>query len=329
MALETKIRQAEAKLFDTVGLAPDESFIDLRRTGARLRVLSFGKGQPVLLLHGVGICAAAWTPLVRVLPGFRLHAVDLPGHGLSSAVDYRRGAVRDHALQLIDDLFDAMGTGPMPVIGHSLGGMFALWYAAARPGNVASLAALAAPAVAIPGTVVRMPLSPMTVPVIGPAMLGSPSPRFLYRRLFGMGMRGAAATVAPGPLLDVLRLAARRPGNARTVAALMHAIDGFRRARPESVMGEDELARVDAPTAFVWGTKDPYLSPRDARPWIEKLPAAVLHEVAAGHGPWFDDPVTCASIITRHFAATGFAPADGASTPALTGTDDETSSRDR
>jgi pimeloyl-ACP methyl ester carboxylesterase len=312
MTLETKIRQAEASLFESAGLDADERFVQLRRTGARLRVLSFGSGQPVLLLHGVTEVAAWWTPLIGALHGFRLHAVDLPGHGLSSPVAYRPGMVRDHGLQLVDDLYEAMELGSAPVIGHSLGGMFALWYAAARPGNIASLVAIGSPAVAIPGSIVRMPLSLLTVPVVGQAVLRGPSSRSTYRRLFQVGDGGAAATVAPDPLMDALRLSARRPGNARTAVALLHAINTFRRPRPESVMSESELARVTVPTAFVWGVDDPYLKPGDARPWIEKMPAAVLHDVRGGHSPWFDDLAGCASLITRHLTAAGFPPIDGA-----------------
>jgi pimeloyl-ACP methyl ester carboxylesterase len=308
MTLENKIRHAEKQLFEAAGLDAETSFVELRRTGTRLRVLSFGSGQPVVLLHGVAFSAAAWTPLLGELTGYRIHAVDLPGHGLSSPVAYRRGEVRDHTLQLIDDLFEALALESTPVVGHSLGAMFALWYAAARPGPIGSLVVVGDPAVALPGVAVRMPLSPMTVPVLGPAMLRAPSPRPVYRRLFVMGLGRAAAAAAPGQLLDVLRVSARRPGNARTVAALMHAIDGFRRPRPESVMDADELGRVTVPTVFLWGTEDAYLAPGDARPWIEKMPAATLHEVPAGHAPWFEDPAGCAGVITRHLTATGFPP---------------------
>jgi hypothetical protein len=52
-------------------------------------------------------------------------------------------------------------------VGHSLGGMFALWHAAAGPGRIASLVIIGEPAVALPGTAVRMPLSLLTVPVLG------------------------------------------------------------------------------------------------------------------------------------------------------------------
>jgi hypothetical protein len=91
----------------------------------------------------------------------------------------------------------------------------------------------------------------------------------------------------------------------------MHAINGYRRPRPESEMGADELGRVTVPTVFVWGTQDPHLAPRDARPWIEKMPAATLHEVPAGHAPWFEDPSGCGRVVTGHFTATGFPPASG------------------
>jgi pimeloyl-ACP methyl ester carboxylesterase len=143
MTLEQRIRAAEAELFAGVGAEPEASFRELARTGLRVRVLSHGRGAPVVLLHGVSLGAAAWAPLLPLLPGHRLLAVDLPGHGLSNPVRYRRGEVRAHACDLIDDVFDALGLDEAPVIGHSLGGMFALWHAAARPGRISRLRAVA------------------------------------------------------------------------------------------------------------------------------------------------------------------------------------------
>jgi pimeloyl-ACP methyl ester carboxylesterase len=63
--------------------------------------------------------------------------------------------VRDHALALMDGLLDALGFATAAVVAHSLGGMFALWYAAARPERIASLVAIGEPAAALPG--VRIP----------------------------------------------------------------------------------------------------------------------------------------------------------------------------
>jgi pimeloyl-ACP methyl ester carboxylesterase len=309
MRSEDRIREAETRLFARGGLRPEESFVDLGSAKVRLRVLSAGTGPQLVLLHGVSLAAAVWAPLLADLAGYRAHLVELPGHGLSGPAAYRPGAVRDHTLGLMDDLLDALGLTTAPVVGHSLGGMFALWHAAARPGRIASLVAIGDPAVALPGAVVRMPLSLLTVPVLGQAVLRAPTPRPAYRRLLGQGLSPAAAAAAPDELLDVLRLAARRPGNARTIAALMHAIDGFRRPRAGSVMTDAELGQITAPTMFCWGTSDPFLTPAQARPAIAQIPGAVLHEVPGGHGPWLENPAGCAKLITGHLTATGYPPA--------------------
>jgi pimeloyl-[acyl-carrier protein] methyl ester esterase len=309
MNLEHRIREAETRLFERHGLQPEESFLDLASAEVRLRVLSVGAGPSLLMLHGVSLAAAAWAPCLADLAGYRALLVELPGHGLSGPVAYRPGAVRDHTLGLMDDLFDALGLATAPVVGHSLGGMFALWYAAARPGRIASLVAIGEPAVALPGATVRMPLSLLTVPMLGEAMLRTPTPRPVYRRLLGQGLGGRAAAATADELLDVLRVAARRKGNARTVASLMHAIDGFRRPRPESVMTDGELRRITTPTMFCLGTDDPFLTPAQARPAIAQIPGAVLHEVPGGHAPWLEDPAGCAKLVTGHLTATGFEPA--------------------
>jgi pimeloyl-ACP methyl ester carboxylesterase len=309
MTLEHRITDAETRLFARYGLWPEESFVSTGQAGVRLRVVSVGDGPPLVMLHGVTLAAGIWAPWLTELTGYRAHLVELPGHGLSGPVSYRPGAVRGHALALMDGLLDALGLATAPVVAHSLGGAFALWYAAARPERIASLVAIGEPAVALPGVRVRMPLSLLTVPGLSHAMLRSPSPRPVYRRLLGQGLSPDAAAAMPGELVDVLRLAARRPGNVRTVASLMHAIDRFRQPRADVVMTDAELGQITAPVMFCIGTADPFLSPAQARPSVAKIPGAILHEVSGGHGPWLDDPAGCAKLVTSHLAATGFAPA--------------------
>jgi pimeloyl-ACP methyl ester carboxylesterase len=309
MKLDHRIRDAETRLFARYGLRPDESFLDTGPGRMRLRMLSVGDGPPLVMLHGVSLAAAVWAPWLADLTGYRAHLVELPGHGLSEPAGYRTGNVRGHTLALMDGLFDALGLAAAPVVAHSLGGMFALWYAAARPERIASLVAIGEPAAALPGVRVRMPLSLLTVPGLSQAMLRSPSPRPVYRRLLGQGLSPAAAAAAPDELLDVLRFAARRPGNVRTVASLMHAIDHFRQPRADVVMTDAEFGQITAPVMFCIGSDDPFLSPAEARPSVARIPGAILHEVPGGHGPWLDDPAGCATLVTGHLAATGFAPA--------------------
>ena len=176
MNLDQRIHGAEADLFQTVDAEVEESFLDLATTGMRVRLLATGSGPPLVLLHGVSLSAAAWAPLFTALPGYRLLAIDLPGHGLSDPTSYRRGHVREPARQLIDDIFDALELDHAAVVGHSLGGMLALWHAATGSERISRLVAIGEPAVALPGARVRMPLSPLTVPGLGVAVLRSPEP---------------------------------------------------------------------------------------------------------------------------------------------------------
>jgi pimeloyl-ACP methyl ester carboxylesterase len=135
------------------------------------------------------------------------------------------------------------------------------------------------------------------------AVLRSPGPRPVYRRLLAQGLGHAEVAAAPDSLIDALRLSARRPENARTVTSLMHAIDHFRRPRTESVLTAPELAAIAIPTMFIWGADAPYLSAERARPSIDQIPAATLHEVPGGHGPWLVDTEGSAELIEAHLTA--------------------------
>jgi pimeloyl-ACP methyl ester carboxylesterase len=297
MSVEQRIRNAEGALFDRYSLKPDESFVSLDSPRLRLRVLSVGSGRDIVMLHGVSLAAAIWAPLLPGLTGYRTHLVELPGHGLSDPVHYRPGMARGHSIRLLDELFSALGLDAPSVVGHSLGGMFALWHASARPGKIASLVAVGDPGATLPGVEVKMPLSMLTVRGLGRAVLAAPTPRATYVRLLGQGTSPAAAQSMPDELVDVLHLACRRKGNPKTVASLMHAIDRFRRPRPETLMTNDELSRIETPTLFYWGQGDPFLSPQLAQPSVAKIPGAILHEVDGGHAPWFENPTDCATKI--------------------------------
>jgi hypothetical protein len=60
MSLEQRIRNAENGLFAAVDADVDEFFLELARTGLRVRVLSSGSGPALVLLHG-GARSAPWV----------------------------------------------------------------------------------------------------------------------------------------------------------------------------------------------------------------------------------------------------------------------------
>ncbi len=96
-----------------------------------------GEGPPLLLLHGFGGSAGAWGEAALAgLAGWRILAVDLPGHGAS---DDPAGPGRVALERVLDDLervLDRAGASACPWIGYSMGGRIALAAAVLRPGRV-------------------------------------------------------------------------------------------------------------------------------------------------------------------------------------------------
>ncbi|WP_197084912.1 alpha/beta fold hydrolase [Saccharothrix sp. ST-888] len=88
-----------------------------------------GVGPDVLLLHGANRTALDWEPVRLHLTGLRLVAMDLRGHGRSASVCSYEW--EDH-LADVDAVIRTLGLRRPWLVGHSLGGMIAVRYAASR-----------------------------------------------------------------------------------------------------------------------------------------------------------------------------------------------------
>lgn len=99
-----------------------------------------GSGPPLLLLHGFTGSAGEWADLTpHVAPVRDVIAVDLIGHGRSSApADPARYSIEACLVDLLA-LLDALGIERADVLGYSMGGRVALQLAAAAPARVRSL----------------------------------------------------------------------------------------------------------------------------------------------------------------------------------------------
>ncbi len=101
-----------------------------------------GSGPALLLIHGSGVSARSWTEQLRGLGrALRVLAVDLPGHGES---DPGPQATVEAYADAAHGMLEALGTGPVFVAGHSLGGAVALALAARHPEAVRGLVLLSA-----------------------------------------------------------------------------------------------------------------------------------------------------------------------------------------
>ncbi|MGO9899415.1 MAG: alpha/beta fold hydrolase [Solirubrobacteraceae bacterium] len=143
--------QAERRLFAACGVQVQSRRMRLADPPVGVRVLEAGDGPPLVLVHGSGMSASTWAPLMPYLGAYRLIAFELPGFGLSDTFDYSTRALRAHAVAQLTSLLDALGLEQVPIVGTSLGGMWALYLALDAPHRVTALASLGVPAVALPG----------------------------------------------------------------------------------------------------------------------------------------------------------------------------------
>lgn len=102
-----------------------------------MHIESIGRGRDLVLIHGWAMHSGFFAPLSeRLTPHFRVHLVDLPGHGASLE--------RDLALEL-DDCAQRIAAAIPPAIwmGWSLGGLVALRAALDQPQQINGLVMIA------------------------------------------------------------------------------------------------------------------------------------------------------------------------------------------
>ncbi len=111
--------------------------------GSSVRALEAGHGEPLLLIHGVGLRAEAWEPQVAAFSAsHRVVAVDMPGHGGSDPLP--PGAGLPEFVAWAAKVVEALGQGAVNLAGHSMGALIAAGLAVERPDLVKRVALLSA-----------------------------------------------------------------------------------------------------------------------------------------------------------------------------------------
>ncbi len=213
-------------------------------------------GPPLLLVHGAGGSHLHWPEALRTLPGRRVIAVDLPGHGQAPRPGERSVAAYAGAVR---GLLDALGIGRVVVAGHSMGGAVALTLALEDPDRVVGLLLV--------GTGCRLRVAPAVL-----AAAADPERAVEVADLVTRASFGAGASE------ETLRAHAR--ALAATPRGVLHGdfegCDGF------DVTAR--LGEVRCPASVVVGSDDRLTPPKYATLLRERLPGHGMRVVpSAGH----------------------------------------------
>jgi pimeloyl-ACP methyl ester carboxylesterase len=278
---------------DTPALPESVSFLQVRTAGQTPITVAYerrGVGEPVVLLHGLGLNLRAWDPVVPLVTGEReVIAVDLPGFGHSP--DWPTDTPRNlpTMIAMLGTMFTALGVERPHVVGHSLGGLIALRLGQAQ--------------------LVR------SVTAFAPAGFWNASER-RYAFAVLAAARRLACTMPPAA---VVRLSTTVFGRAALTGTFYadpalcppEAVVNCLRALRDAVGFDATLRAGRAPDLFTgdvtgvpvtiaWGTADRILPARQAKRAKAMLPKARLMWLpGCGHIPMNDTPELVARIILQ------------------------------
>jgi pimeloyl-ACP methyl ester carboxylesterase len=243
-----------------------------------------GRGEPLVLVHGIGSQWQMWLPVLERLAAERdVVALDLPGFGASPALD------REPTVAALADAVSAFAAGlgivRPHVAGNSLGGGIALELA--RTGRARSVTLLSPIGFAhgreLPYGVAVLrgsrALARLAGPAVDPALRTAPGRAVLQGHMFGRPWR-----VPAEESIRATHNLARSPGFDATLA---HVI-GF----------DWDHGDVDVPVTVAWGSRDRLLIPRQARRARRRMPhARHVRLRGCGHVPAWDDPEQVAAVL--------------------------------
>jgi pimeloyl-ACP methyl ester carboxylesterase len=138
--------------------------------GLRLRFRDWGGpgAVPALAFHGFALNAHSWDEVAPALSArLRLLAFDQRGHGLSEWAKDLADYSREQMIRDIEEIVRALAVDRPVVIGHSMGGMNALGFAARHPGRLRALVLVdVGPEVRVDGAqeVIRFVAGPYELP---------------------------------------------------------------------------------------------------------------------------------------------------------------------
>lgn len=269
----------------------DGELVDVGHT--RLHVTDTGRGQPLLLIHGLAgqmrnFAASLEQDLAR---DYRVIKVDRPGSGYSPRLPDGRAHLGAQA-DAIAALIDSLGLERPVLVGHSLGGALSLAVAIRHPDKVGALALIAPatqPVEAVPTVFKGLVLPPALLPLVAWTLatpLGVAGKDKALKQVF------APEPVPDNFLVDGGGMLGFRPGNFQGAAADLADALG------EAAELVAAYPRLNLPVGILYGRGDHLLDYRvHGERSAAQIPGAQLTLTEGGHMLPFTQPETTARFI--------------------------------
>lgn len=247
-----------------------------------------GRGEPLVLVHGLATTRAVWRLAVPLLARTRqVVAVDVPGFGESDPVG--PGFELDEVADAIRDGLREAGVGePYDLAGHSMGAAVALTLAAREPAAVRALVLVAPAGLKPVSGLVASGLGALVATYVPARRAASPLAALPWgRRLLTAGLADGAAL----PASEVRELLAASSGARRTRQALIAVAAADLRG---------QLKRLALPVGGVWGEGDRVIPPGGAQTLLALRPGAASEVLAdVGHMAMVEQPEAFVAAIER------------------------------
>ncbi len=261
---------------DLVGLPFSVSWVDAGGVSTRSLQAGPDDGPVVVFLHGTSGHLEAFTRSVRphVEAGYRVHAIDMLGHGYTAKPDYDMEIPR--YVEHLGNYLDACGIDRANLAGESLGGWVAGWLASEDPARVISLQLIAAGGTkANPEIMERIKTSTRKAV--------SEDDIDLTRQRLHLLMHDPDKDVSD-ELVQVRHRIYHEPDFVANIDHLLCLQEMDIRQR--NLLREDRLAKLAAiPTLIIWGRNNPFGDVPEANKMHEDIPGSRL-ELYDDCGHW-------------------------------------------
>lgn len=268
--------------------APGHRTRRVRWSGGTTQIIELGEGPPLLLLHGGLGEAIQWTNILPALARkHRVMAVDRPGHGLADPFDYRGEDLLACARRFLGELLDAEGLPSVPLVGASMGGLWAIDFALTHPQRVSRLVLTGAPAGVTRALPLQMRLGTLPgLKTLVRSMMRQPTRD--STRAFWKQLLVAHPERLEDDLVDLLTESQRR--NAPSWFTLIdQAFDV--RGMKKALLLAGRWKDLAVPTTLVWGEKDAWGGPALGEALASANPRVRMVRIPdAGHAVWRDAP---------------------------------------